>query len=115
MTIVGFHFTKMNAERGDGTGKLNITNNLTIKGVEEAKLGLDKSKKGMKYAFEFVSKYEPKAGSIVLGGEVLVLEDAKVVDNLVSTWKKEKKLPKDMPPQVINLALAKCNVQALIF
>jgi len=70
--------------------------------------------KGLKFTFEFVSKFEPKVGSITLLGNVLVMEETKKVQESLSTWKKSKSVNKEIMHEVLNAILAKCNVEALV-
>jgi hypothetical protein len=116
MTIVGFNFTSMNAEKKDAIkGKVNINNNVAIKDVQEKDLALGSNKqKSLKFEFEFTSKYDPNVGNITLVGDVLFIEDGKKIKKIHDGWKKDKKLPKDITTKVLNTVLGKCNVQALI-
>jgi len=116
MTIVGFNFTKINVERkGLAKGKINIKNNVGIKSVEEADLSLGKSKQsGLRFVFEFTSKYEPDVGEIMITGDVLYLEDEKKVKSVLKDWKKDKKIPKELTATILNTVLQKCNIQALM-
>ena len=79
MTIVGFNFTKLEAEKKELVkGKININNNVSIKNVEEKKLSLANDKqKVLSFTFEFTAKYDPDIGSIKFVGDVLFMEDAK--------------------------------------
>ncbi len=117
MVIIGFSFTKFNVERkGIATGKLNISNNVIIKDVEEKQLNLGGKEKqdGLIFTFEFSSNYEPNIGSIALTGEVVSIEDPKVVKDIVKGWKKDKKVDPAFIKNIMNNVLAKCTVQALI-
>ena len=116
MTIVGFNFTSINAERKEAVkGKININNNVAIKDVEERDLNLGSNKqKSLKFKFEFTSKYDPNVGSIILIGDVLFIEEAKKIKEILDGWKKDKKLPKEITGSILNTILGKCNVQALI-
>ena len=78
MTIVGFNFKKIDVERKEAkAGKINISNNVSIKDISNADLSLGTGKqKAIKFDFEFASKYEPDLGAIKLNGEVLFLEEA---------------------------------------
>ena len=42
------------------------------------------------------------------------MEEQKKVEELLNGWKKDKKLPPEVITPVLNMALTKCNVQALI-
>lgn len=116
MTIVSFNFLSINAEKKNAIkGKVNINNNVTIKDVEEKDLSLGVNKQqSLRFIFEFISKYDPNVGSITLTGDVLFIEEAKKIKEILDGWKKNKKLPKEVTSKVLNTILAKCNVQALI-
>ena len=115
--IVGFGFTKLSAEKGEQVkGKIDINNNVTIKDVQEDSfsLGKEKQQNVLRFIFEFTSKYEPNVGNILFEGELLYLEDQKNVKEILSSWKKDKKIPKEIMAGLLNTILTKCNVQALI-
>jgi len=115
--IVGFGFTKLSAEKGEiAKGKIDINNNVSIKDIQEDNfsLGKDKQQNVLRFIFEFVSNYEPKVGKILFEGELLYLEEQKKAKELLNSWKKDKKLPKELMEGMLNTILTKCNVQALI-
>ena len=116
MAIVGFNFNRMNAERKGGVkGKINISNNVAIKSIEEHNISIEKSKQNsLKFKFEFTSKFEPEIGSITLEGDVLLIEEAKKAKDILDSWKKDKKVPKDVMTDVLNTILARCNVEAIL-
>lgn len=116
MTIVGFDFTKIEAERkGPARGKVNINNNVTIKDVKDQDLNLGKEKKdALKFNFEFTVNYDPDIGKVLLEGEVIYMDEAKKVKEIVDNWKKDKKIEKDISTMVLNTVLTKSNVKALI-
>tara|TARA_Y100000310_G_scaffold95150_1_gene92996 strand:+ start:2814 stop:3236 length:423 start_codon:yes stop_codon:yes gene_type:complete len=116
MTIVGFNFTRLEAEKKDmAKGKISVGNNVSIKNVEEKNLSLANDKqKVLAFTFEFTSKYDPNIGHIKFTGDVLFMEDAKKVKELLDGWKKDKKLPKEIMTGILNTVLSKCNIQALI-
>ena len=114
--IVGFGFTKLSVEKHEAPkGKIDINNNVTIKNVEEADISLGKDKENViRFIFEFTSKYEPNIGNILFEGELLYMEEPKKAKEIISNWKKDKKLPKELMAGLLNTILTKCNVQALI-
>ena len=114
--IVGFGFTKLSAQRTEAAkGKIDINNNVSIKDVEEADISLGKDKQNVaRFKFEFTSKYEPSVGDILFEGEILYMDDPKKIKELLSDWKKEKKVPKELMAGLLNTILTKCNIQALI-
>jgi len=114
MSIIGFNFEKIMIERkGKINSQLKIKNNLSIVNVEQEKLNLTSSGDVLKFNFEYTAEYEPKVGKIVLEGHILVMDDPKQVKEVLDGWKKDKKLPKEMMPQILNTILAKCNIRAL--
>jgi len=115
MPIVGFNFNQINAEKSNKiTGKLNIKNDLSIKDIEQEKIALEKSEEVLKFNFEYVINYEPNIGKIAITGNVLYMDEPKKVKETLDTWKKEKKLSKELAPRILNTILSKCNIKALI-
>ena len=114
--IAGFSFTRISAERKEVIkGKVDINNNISIKKVEETDLSLGKQKqKALKFTFEFASKYEPSFGNITLEGEILFIDEQKAVKDIIASWAKDKKIPKEIMMALLNTVLSKCNIKALI-
>ncbi|MBS3114747.1 hypothetical protein J4448_06620 [Candidatus Woesearchaeota archaeon] len=114
--IVGFGFTKLSAEKKEvAKGKIDINNNVSIKDIKEDSFSLGNNNQNvLKFIFEFTSKYEPNIGNILFEGELLYMEDPKKVKEILSSWKKDKKIPKEIMGGLLNTILTKCNVQALI-
>ena len=114
--IVGFGFTKLSAERNEAAkGKSDINKKVTIKEVKEDELSLGKDKQNvLRFIFEFTSKYEPSIGTILFEGELLYMEEPKKIKEILSGWKKDKKVPKELMAGLLNAILTKCNIQALI-
>ena len=116
MAIIGFNFTKIDAEKKNAiSGKINVNNNVVILNAEEKKLSLANDKqKVIGFTFEFMSKYEPDIGHIKFIGEVLFMEDSTKAKEILDGWKKDKKLPKETTTSILNTVLNKCNIQALV-
>lgn len=116
MTVVGFYFSKINVEKKNSPkGNINVNNNVAIKGVEKTDLNLGSVKEdGLKFTFEFVSKYDPGIGEISLIGSVLYMADEKTIKSTLKRWKDEKKVPKEIAGAVLNTALSKCNIEAIM-
>jgi len=114
--IIGFNLAKIEAERAlQVKGKISIKNNIQIKDIEKADLFLGKSKQeGIRFRFEYISDYEPKAGKIMLVGELIAVEEADKVKEIIDSWKKDKKVSAEVMTQVLNSVLNKCNIQAII-
>ena len=116
MTIIGFNFTKIDAEKkASSKGKISISNNVSITNVAEKELSITSDKqKVINFTFEFVSRYDPDMGMIKLVGDVLYMDETKNAKSIVDQWKKEKKIPKEVTMKVLNTVLGKCNIHALI-
>ena len=115
MPIVGFNFNKITAEKNNKiTGKLNIKNDLAIKDIEQEKIALGKSEEVLKFNFEYVINYEPNVGKISITGNILHMDEPKKIKEILDDWKKQKKLPKELAPRILNTILSKCNIKALI-
>ena len=114
MPIVGFNFEKIVVEKKNKiTEKLNIKNDLAIVGLEQEKLNISGSDDIIKFNFKFSVDYEPKVGEILLEGNVLYMDEESKAKEILLGWKKDKKIPKDLAPQILNTILAKCNIKAL--
>ena len=116
MPIVGFNYIKIDVEKKNSVkGNVNIHNNVTIKNVEKSDVDISNDKQQVaRFNFEFTSKYEPEIGKIVLGGNILYLDKQKKIKEILDTWKKEKRVEKELMTTILNTILAKCNIQALI-
>lgn len=116
MPIIGFNFNKINVEKKKSpVGKINIKNNVSIQDIVKAELTLGNQKQqGVRFLFKFSSKYEPAVATISLDGEVLFIEDAKKIKEILAGWKKNKKLPDDMMANILNTILTRCNIEALV-
>ena len=117
MAIIGVSFSRINIEKKEMVkGKINISNNIVIKDVKEKDLAPGRSidQKGLQFFFSFASKYEPNVAEIALEGDVLFVGTNKQAGEIAAAWKKDKKVEKELMAAVLNTALAKCNIEALI-
>ena len=114
MTIVGFLFTKMNAEKKEGAkGKINISNNVSIKDVKETEVSFSSNdQKAITFVFQFLSKYDPAIGEISLEGNVVYMAKKDEAKKIMTGWKKEKKIDKDVMRDIQNTVLTKCKIMA---
>ncbi len=116
MAIVGFNFTHITAVKKEvSKGKIRISNNVAIESVEKSNFSLGQdSQDTVKFTFKFISKFDPEVGAIELIGNLIVIEAKEKVEEMLDMWKKGKRLPKEIMTEVLNVVLARCNVQALI-
>ncbi len=116
MTIIATNFTKISVEKKSAAkGKVSISNNVAIKNVEKTDIAIGTSKQSaLKFSFEFMAKYEPNVGEIVLNGELMFIEKPEKISEIAAEWKKSKKVPKEVMAPILNNVLTKCNIEALI-
>ncbi len=117
MSVVGLQFSKITVEKfGPVKGKVSVNNNVVVKDVEKTDLSVGASKQGaLKFHFEFSANYEPKVANITLIGFLTFFEKPEQVKAIADSWKKDKKIPKDVMSSVLNTILSRCNIEALIF
>ncbi len=114
MTIVGFNFEKIQAERTSNLqGNINIRNNLNIIDVAQENLPIQKSEDVLKFTFEYVVEYMSDVGLIKIAGHILFMDDPKKTKEIIKYWKKEKKVTDEVMQQIINTILFRCSIKAL--
>ena len=112
--IVGFNFTKILVERNKPLhGNIKVTNDLRLERVEKRPLPLKEKKDALVFEFVFTVDYEPGVGKVLIGGDVLYIDDQKKMDSTLSTWEKNKKIPPDVSLEIVNIILARCNIKTL--
>ena len=115
-SIVSFSISKISAERkNENIGKVNITNNISIKDVSDTKFAIGSSNQsGVKFSFVFATKYEPEAAEMLLEGNVLYMTEDSDAKKILSTWKKDKTIDTALTEAILNYVLDRCNIEALI-
>jgi hypothetical protein len=116
MSVVSVNYSKISAEKlGPVQGKVTVSNNVSITDVKRADFVIGSVKQDcLRFSFAFVSKTEPKVGSIDITGEVIFLASKEDVDSSLKQWEEKKPLKKEILGEVINNILKKCNIEALI-
>lgn len=116
MTIVGFYFDKLVAEKlSQPKGQIKIKNDIKLKDVEKEEIPLLKTDKSeaIKISFEFSTEYEPKLGTLNITGHLTYLTDQKEAKDILTNWKKDKKMPSNTTIKVLNFIFAKTHIMAL--
>ena len=115
MSIVGFNFTRISAQRKTSVvGQVNINNNITLKDITEAKLGLAGQRGALRVSFAFKSEYTQDLATLELEGDVLMLVESTKATTILDTWKKNRSVPKEVAEPLMNHILDRCNIQALL-
>ncbi len=115
MTIVGFNFSKIHAEHKKAAkGDLKIGTNIRFDGVDQTKLAFDNERAAVKVTFTYGVSYEPAIGVIQLQGDVLFMQEKKVIDVIIKGWEEKKALPKKISTALVNAIMQKCTIQSII-
>jgi len=114
MPLVGFNFDKIVIEKlGKVEGKIDIKNDLGIDKVEQEKISLTPSEEVLKFTFRYEIVYEPNIGKISMLGHLLYMDKPNEIGGILKYWKKNKKVPKELIPLLLNAVLSRCSVKAL--
>jgi|SRR3989344_369863 len=117
MPIVGFNFTKLQAEKLNPikeATKVNINSKLGIKQVSEEKLPTGKTQSdGLRFDFEFILEYNPKIANITIEGFIYYMEDPKLMKEIIKNWKDKKDIPLDIKQLVLNTVILRSSIKAL--
>jgi len=119
MGIVALNFIKINVEKKKGIdGKVNINNDLVLKDVIERQLSGKNKQTIADFLFSFTVQYltEEKIAlaSILLEGEVVYVDEAAKIKEVMDGWKKNKTVQKELLREIMNTAMMKCNVEGII-
>ena len=116
MNIIGFNFSKISGERKNNVlGEININNNITIKEVAEAKIGLAGGDRGaVRLHFAFTSDYAPDLATLSMEGDVIILLENKQMLATLDGWNTSKQLSREFAEPVMNHILERSNIQALL-
>ena len=114
MRLIGFNFTKINAEKLSGSSReLKINTNIDISNIKELENEFFNSKEGVLSAnFSYTINYEPDFAKISLNGNLLVMADQKTTKETIKQWK-DKKIQEDFKVFLFNSILMKSNLKAL--
>ncbi len=114
MAIIGFNFTKIAAQRlGTRSGKIDITNNIAVRNIETTKFAGDERRTAVRVSFRYDGVYNPKVAHLQFDGDVTLLLEKKVADELLANWK-EKRADTKILTGAMNHVLERCNIQAII-
>ena len=119
MKIIGFNFTKLNAERTEmKKTPLGVATDIKFLNIEkEEKLDVLKSGDILKVDFSYTVSYQTtetkkSAASIIIEGFALIAAEKNEVKEILSVWKK-KDLSTNFKLFLFNFILRKCTPKAL--
>lgn len=116
MRLIGFNFTKIQAEKiKDRADSIKFNSKINIPSIEPLKTDLIKTKEDIvKINFNYVLSYEPEFAKIEISGNMLVSLDSKLTKQVLKGFN-DKDTPNDFKIFVLNLILKKVNLRALQF
>lgn len=115
MNVLNITFNGITAEKKSvPKGNISVSNNIKIIGVEQVKMGLDKTKVALKFLFSYKTTYAPDIAVIELKGDLLGLMDTETATKITEKWAKDKTLDKDNAKAVINNVMNKCTVEVIL-
>jgi len=116
MSVVGIQFNKIVLDKkGPAKGKVSVNNNVSVTDVTKTDLSFGASKQtALQFNFEFKVNYEPGIAELTFLGYLTYFEKPEAIEEVLKSWKKDKKVPKEIMTPVLNSVLAKCNVEALL-
>jgi hypothetical protein len=114
MRIIGFNFTKINAEiiSDSKPAELKINTGIQIKEISKPKTLLTNKDEVLSIKFTYNIDYNPKFAKIEFFGEVILTTDNKQIQNILNQWK-DKKLPEEFKIALFNVIFRKSNIKAL--
>ncbi len=114
MKILGFNFTKLNAEKlSNKLEGVKINTHIDISEIEEVKSNfLNTKEKILGIKFTNTIAYDPDFAKIELMGNILASLDENTFEQILNEWKK-KNIPEDFRLKIFNLILKKSSLKAL--
>lgn len=115
LRILNINFTSINADReGVPQGNVKVNNNLSITNLEEANLGLEDTKKGIKITFSSTTQFEPDIAEIVLDGEMTLLGNSEEAQKLLDTYEEKGTIHEDYRTKLLNNMMNKCSLESIL-
>lgn len=114
MRVIGFNFTKINAEKfSENAQSIKINTGIDISEIKEVKSNFFKTKEEMvAVSFKYTISYEPGFAKLVFEGKALLGVEPKKAKEILKMWKQEK-VPEDFRLPVFNVILKKTSLKAL--
>ncbi len=113
MKLVGFNYTKINAEKKSSDfSELKVNTSINIDSIEELKSPVKTKDFLLDIKFNYLINYDPKIANIDFAGQLVLLVDSKLGKEIIKEWK-DKKLKDDTRLTIFNMILRKANIRAL--
>ena len=108
MPVIGLKFDSIDAKRKKEKLQSDMKVNTTPKivSMKETELGAI-GKKAFAIGFEITTDYNPDIAQVKITGEVLYVNETQK-DEIMTAWKKEKKLPENVGVELLNHLFRHC-------
>jgi hypothetical protein len=116
MKILGFNFTKLQAEKGINKKEgIKINTHIDISKIEFVNPGEIKVKEDLLgVSFKFDVSYDPDFAKISFEGNIILAVESKLHKEVLKQWK-ENKIPEDFKLPLFNIIIKKSTLKALQF
>ncbi len=116
MPIVGFNFDKLLVDKKKTLkAPIKVDTGMKILDVKKEEIVVAGKKDSiLKFDYEFKVEYNKNQAEVVIGGNLVLAEDPKIIDDVYNQWKKEKKFDPKITQAVMNNVLMRCNIKALL-
>lgn len=114
MRLIGFNFTKINAEKfKEGFGNVKFNTKIDISSIDSLKSDVIKTKDELiKVDFSYVISYEPDFAKLELAGNIILSVEPKIAREVLKGWK-DKQTSNEFRIFLFNIILRKSNIKAL--
>ncbi len=114
---MGLHFIRINVEKNTNItkdSKIEINNKFKITDISHREPPVKGAGEVVRIDFNFTVDYSPKIGKISLDGYLLYLEKSKLIKTALDEWNKNKKVNQELLSKIIQPALYRCHLKALL-
>jgi hypothetical protein len=114
MKLMGFNFTKINAEKLKSKFEgVKLNTNINVSEIKEIKNTPFKSKESIvSIIFDYVIDYNPDFAKLEFKGTLILGLENKEAKEVLKEWK-DKKMPEEFKLALFNLILRKSNTKAI--
>jgi len=116
MPIIGFNFDKFLVEKKkELEPPIKVDSGMKIVDVKKEEIKVAGKKEDLlRFDYEFTVSYSPKQAEVLIEGHLLFADDAKKVDEVFNSWKKNNKFDPELTQLVMNNVLMRCNIKTLL-
>jgi len=112
MVFAGFSFKKISVEKSEAPKKgVKVDLKININDVTKTTFKLE-NRESLIFHFIFSVNYTPKIAELTLAGELIFVDEPKIIKKVLEEWK-DKKLDDKLRFDVLNFIMTKCNIKAL--